>query len=246
MNSPDRWPLDAAYLTLRPCAPDAGAEEDGRSPARRRSPLPADEALAGHDLVLLRGVAGSGKTTLVQWLAVTAARDGCAERRARGRVPFVLPLRTLVRRADGLPAPADFLAAVRYPSRRGAGRLAGPGADGGPRAAARRRHRRDPGDPTASAPADWLRDLLDAYPGNQWLVTSRPSAVREDWLAAEGFTELALSPMSRDRRRRVHRTLAHGGPRRRPGPGTPRRVRDLAPGRRPHQAGSAAGSPPTP
>ena len=44
----------------------------------------------------------------------------------------------------------------------------------------------------------WLRELLDAYPGNQWLVTSRPSAVREDWLAPDGFTELVLSPMTGD------------------------------------------------
>src|SRR5262249_23787703 len=44
----------------------------------------------------------------------------------------------------------------------------------------------------------WLRDLLDVYPGNQWLITSRPSAVREDWLTADGFAELALTPMSRD------------------------------------------------
>ncbi|WP_373412962.1 NACHT domain-containing NTPase, partial [Streptomyces sp. NRRL B-24572] len=44
---------------------------------------------------------------------------------------------------------------------------------------------------------DWLRSLLDAYEGNRWLVTSRPTAVRDDWLAADGFTELALSPMTR-------------------------------------------------
>nr|WP_322725978.1 hypothetical protein [Streptomyces spongiae] len=41
----------------------------------------------------------------------------------------------------------------------------------------------------------WLVDLIDAYPGNRWLVTSRPSALREEWLADEGFTEFTLSPM---------------------------------------------------
>ena len=44
----------------------------------------------------------------------------------------------------------------------------------------------------------WLADLLIAYPGNLWLVTSRPSAVADDWLAAQDFSEFALSPMSRD------------------------------------------------
>ncbi|MER5222635.1 NACHT domain-containing protein [Streptomyces flaveus] len=192
-NSPDRWPLDAAYLTLQALRPTDDQEpEGGGYIASPGSPLPAEEAFADHDLVLLRGVAGSGKTTLVQWLAVTAARG---ER--GGRVPFVLPLRTLVRRADGLPAPADFLAAARVP-------IHGAAPDGWPDrvlTASRGLLLVDGIDeipePDRERTRRWLRDLLDAYPGNQWLVTSRPSAVREDWLAADGFTELALSPMSR-------------------------------------------------
>ncbi|GAB2955861.1 NACHT domain-containing protein [Streptomyces pseudoechinosporeus] len=191
-NSPDRWPLDAAYLTLQALRPtDDQEREGGGYIASTGSPLPAEEAFADHDLVLLRGVAGSGKTTLVQWLAVTAARGERGD-----RVPFVLPLRTLVRRADGLPAPADFLAATRVPFHgaapdgwpdrvltAGRGLLLVDGIDEIP-------------EPDRERTRRWLRDLIDAYPGNQWLVTSRPSAVREDWLAADGFTELALSPMN--------------------------------------------------
>ncbi|MFE9649073.1 NACHT domain-containing protein [Streptomyces sp. NPDC006365] len=191
-NSPNRWPLDAAYFTLQALRPTDDQEpEGGGYIASTGSPLPAEEAFADHDLVLLRGVAGSGKTTLVQWLAVTAARGERGD-----RVPFVLPLRTLVRRADGLPAPADFLAATRVPFHgvapdgwpdrvltAGHGLLLVDGIDEIPESDRERTRR-------------WLRDLIDAYPGNQWLVTSRPSAVREDWLAADGFTELALSPMS--------------------------------------------------
>ncbi|GGL06646.1 ATP-binding protein [Streptomyces flaveus] len=191
-NSPDRWPLDAAYLTLQALRPTDDQEpEGGGYIASPGSPLPAEEAFADHGLVLLRGVAGSGKTTLVQWLAVTAARGERGD-----RVPFVLPLRTLVRRADGLPAPADFLAAARVPIHgaapdgwpdrvltAGRGLLLVDGLDEIP-------------EPDRERTRRWLRDLIDAYPGNQWLVTSRPSAVREDWLAADGFTELALSPMS--------------------------------------------------
>ncbi len=192
VNSPDRWPLDAAYLTLQALRPATG-DEDGGVVGSPGLPLSADEALSEQDLVLLRGVAGSGKTTLVQWLAVTAARGERGD-----RIPFVLPLRTLVRRPDGLPAPADFLAAVRVPFHGaapdgwadrvlGAGRglLLVDGIDEIP-------------EPDRERTRHWLRDQLDAYPGNQWLVTSRPSAVRENWLAADGFTELSLSPMSRD------------------------------------------------
>ncbi|WP_371669923.1 NACHT domain-containing protein [Streptomyces sp. NBC_00289] len=192
-DSPDRWPLDAAYLSLQalgPAGDDHATGPGGLHISSAATARPADQTLAEHERVLLRGVAGSGKTTLVQWLAVTAARGERGD-----RVPFVLPLRTLVRRPDGLPAPDAFLAAVRVPFHAsgpdgwadrvlGAGRglLLVDGIDEIPER--EREHTRR-----------WLRDLLDVYPGNQWLVTSRPSAVREDWLTPDGFTELALTPM---------------------------------------------------
>ncbi|MFE2969530.1 NACHT domain-containing protein [Streptomyces sp. NPDC059340] len=196
VNSPERWPLDAVYLGLQAVRATEDAEATGPNGthiAAAGSTLPAEQALAEQDLVLLRGVAGSGKTTLVQWLAVTAARGERGD-----RIPFVLPLRTLVRRPDGLPAPDGFLAAARVPFHAtqpdgwsdrvlGAGRglLLVDGIDEIPERDRERTRR-------------WLRELLDVYPGNQWLVTSRPSAVREDWLTPDGFTELALTPMSRD------------------------------------------------
>ncbi|MFE9098328.1 NACHT domain-containing protein [Streptomyces sp. NPDC007264] len=189
-DSPDRWPLDAAYLSLRALRP---GEESGTGIATAATTLPADGALADHDRVLLRGVAGSGKTTLVQWLAVTAARGQRGD-----RIPFVLPLRTLVRRPGGLPAPDGFLDAVRVPFHTtqppgwadrvltaGRALLLVDGIDEIPERERERTRR-------------WLRDLLDVYPGNQWLVTSRPSAVRADWLTPDGFAEFALAPMDRD------------------------------------------------
>ncbi|MFI9171118.1 NACHT domain-containing protein [Streptomyces lincolnensis] len=194
VNTRAHWPLDAAYLSLQALGPDTEDDHatgpDGAHIATAATTLPAEQALAEHDRVLLRGVAGSGKTTLVQWLAVTAARGERGD-----RVPFVLPLRTLARRTDGFPAPDAFLTAVHVPfhanqpagwadrvltARRGL--LLIDGIDEIPERDRERTRR-------------WLRDLLDVYPGNQWLVTSRPSAVREDWLTPDGFTELALTPM---------------------------------------------------
>ncbi|MGW5866388.1 NACHT domain-containing protein [Streptomyces sp. NPDC055239] len=218
-NSPGRWPLDAAYMSLETTADSSlvymsarrmtyelsqeGAEHEQwvNQVEQTAAPYPADQALASHDRVLLRGEAGSGKTTLVQWLAVSAARTapGDDDRMTYlyDRIPYVLPLRTLTRHGERLPAPADFLSAVGSP-------LAGTqpkGWESRVLAAGRALILVDGIDEIPeserSRTKEWLGDLIDAYPGNRWLVTSRPSAVREDWLTAEDFTELTLSPMSR-------------------------------------------------
>ncbi|MER8057246.1 MULTISPECIES: NACHT domain-containing protein [unclassified Streptomyces] len=188
-DSPDRWPLEVAYLSLEATAVEDAPPDPvpGEHPLTATGRLRAEEALLADSRVLLRGDAGSGKTTLVQWLAVTAAREG-------GRVPYVLPLRTLIR-AGTLPAPDGFLKAVSCPLTppqgwaervlaTGRGLILVDGLDEIPTAD---RHRT----------RDWLRALLAACPGNHWLLTSRPTAVRPDWLAQEGFRELTLAPMRR-------------------------------------------------
>jgi hypothetical protein len=192
-NSPDSWSLSATYLNLGVDVPDEAAGPEGPQP-----PIPVDQALAGSERVLLRGIAGAGKTTLVQWLAVaTAAGRLSGELSAlHGRIPFVLPVRRFAGRA--FPAPAEFLAAARHPLagtepngwavrvlRAGRGLLLIDGIDEAP-AGRREEIRRQ------------LDALLRMFPGNLWLVTSRPSAVRDDWLAAQRFTELSLAPMSRE------------------------------------------------
>ncbi|GDY55469.1 hypothetical protein SVIO_060920 [Streptomyces violaceusniger] len=192
------WPLDAAYLSLEavsseeerpPGDPfgDAPAVTHTALPAPLPAPLPAvvpaDRALSGHQRVLLRGIAGSGKTTLVQWLAVCTARQESLRglEQLIGRIPFVLPLRTIARQ-ESLPSPASFLASVHNPLdgaqppgwadrvlTAGRGLLLIDGIDEIPE---RDRERT----------RAWLADLLIAYPDNLWLVTSRPSAVADDWL----------------------------------------------------------------
>ncbi|MGW1248005.1 NACHT domain-containing protein [Streptomyces sp. NPDC002535] len=213
-DAPEKWPLDVAYLSLEATGgpgqenPWTGPDTDTAAYAGIRAavhpgaPLGgrADRTLARHDKVLLRGAAGSGKTTLVQWLAVSAAREdapaGDADGMAylRHRVPFVLPLRALTRHGERLPAPDRFLSAVDCPLSppegwadrvlaAGRGLVLVDGIDEIPEAERGRARR-------------WLRDLLDAYDGNRWLVTSRPTAVSDDWLASDGFAELTLAPMS--------------------------------------------------
>ncbi|MFJ4903960.1 NACHT domain-containing protein [Streptomyces sp. NPDC093249] len=218
-HSPDEWPLDMAYLSLEATGRET-ARSDGNSPAAPGHGVPADRALHRHPRVLLRGVAGSGKTTLVQWLAITSAgapgstgRTGPAGQAGQAgqagtmgqagqagttgsAVPFVLPLRTLTRHDGPLPPADRFLSAVGCPLtppdgwadrvlRAGRGVVLVDGIDEVP-------------EPERARTRRWLRDLVDAYDGpNRWLVTSRPSAVKDDWLGADGFTELTLSEMSR-------------------------------------------------
>ncbi|ARZ69498.1 signal transduction protein [Streptomyces albireticuli] len=204
----ETWPLDAAYLSLELVG--AGGPADGQGfepptgdpagPARSvPAPQRAEEALAGQRRVLLRGAAGSGKTTLLQWLATVTARGDLPPGLGHlsGCMPLTLPLRTLIRQGE-LPQPEEFLAAAARPlaglpaaqgwvTRRlaeGTALILIDGVDEVPEADRRR---------TLS----WLKDLLAAYPDARYVLTTRPSAVREGWLSDAGFTELELQPMSR-------------------------------------------------
>ena len=204
-DSPDRWPLDVAYLSLEATGADPDdllfrslvGPDDLAQHSPSAAPVRADLALTRHDKVLLRGPAGAGKTTLVQWLTTSAAAEKPTDGMGYlyGRVPFVLPLRALTRHGERLPSPDGFLSAAGCPLTppegwadrvlaAGRGLVLVDGIDEIPEAERGRAR-------------DWLRGLLDTYEGNRWLVTSRPTAVRDDWLAPEGFTELTLSPMAR-------------------------------------------------
>ncbi|SCK58310.1 NACHT domain-containing protein [Streptomyces sp. WMMB 322] len=201
LNHSREWPLDTAYLNLE--VTQRSDEADWADTHSGSSWTPAvhhrvDEALARHKRVLLRGVAGSGKTTLMQWLAVSTAD----QRRLTGdlvhlsgMVPFVLPLRTLARGGEPLPDPERFLGAVGCP-------LAGAQPHGWATrvlSAGRGLILVDGIDEVTEDDRErtrrWLCDLLVAFPGSRLLVTSRPSAVREEWLGSEDFAELSLSGM---------------------------------------------------
>ena len=223
-NTPDNWSLDATYLSLsaefdnpedRTEAAPPRADGDSGEPV-----LPADRALGGHERVLLRGVAGSGKTTLVQWLAVSTARDALPPELAslRGRIPFVLPVRRFAR--EGFPPRTTSCAAVRHPladeapdgwgagcCTEGAALLLVDGIDEAPES-----ERRAAARPARRADAQLLGQLL---PGHV------PSLGRgANWLADEGFDELTLAPMNRDQ---VAAFITAGTrrPRRRRGQGPP-------------------------
>ncbi|MFE9637356.1 NACHT domain-containing protein [Streptomyces sp. NPDC006463] len=180
------WSLDLSYVSLQVADAAQGVER-------------VEQALAGRQRTVVMGTAGSGKTTLVQWLAVNAARGTLPDLlgHLNGSVPFVLPLRSLAD-LDSFPSPEELLAAVGCPL------------DGAqPRGWARRvfDHGRalvlvdgvdeiSPEQRTRTR--DWLQALLEEYPRGCYVVTTRPASVREDWLDDVGFRRLALLPMSAD------------------------------------------------
>lgn len=198
-NTPDNWSLDATYLSLSAEFDNQTDDTPEPRPGDTGEPvLPADRALAGHERVLLRGVAGAGKTTLVQWLAVSTARDALPPEleALRGRIPLVLPVRRFAR--EGFPSPDDLLTAIRHPLADEApdgwvarvlteerGLLLVDGIDEAPES-------------ERAALRGQLRRLMRIYSGNFCLVTARHSAVEPNWLADEGFDELSLAPMNRD------------------------------------------------
>lgn len=179
-----RYPLSVAYISL-------AADGDDDAPGQR-----VEELLARGRRIFIRGEAGLGKTTLLQWIAVRSARRDFPEPLTawNDTVPFLVPLRRYADR--DLPAPERFLDEVgrhiaeempqgwvQRQLRSGRGLVLVDGVD--ELVADRRDEARA-----------WLRSLTDAFPEARFVVTSRPSAVESDWLVAEGFAGASLLPMT--------------------------------------------------
>uniref|UniRef100_A0AAU3H698 NACHT domain-containing protein n=1 Tax=Streptomyces sp. NBC_01401 TaxID=2903854 RepID=A0AAU3H698_9ACTN len=200
LNHPGRpsWPLDLAYLSLSLGDAHETAEKIHPRASTQRPPnsIRVEQALIDRRRILVRGLAGCGKTTLLQWLAVTAARHSFPDEisHLNDCVPFFLRLRTLSR-IGRLPTPSAYLQAVGchladdQPNgwvqrilTEGRGLILIDGVD-----EVAQNLRKDT--------RDWLQELLASYPDNQYLVTTRPSAVREGWLGDSNFSELTIHPM---------------------------------------------------
>ncbi|HEV2783231.1 MAG TPA: NACHT domain-containing protein [Actinophytocola sp.] len=209
MRHRPRLALSVAYLSLTVSERDSREHQSrpgtdrlaehwfGRTADRdRTSTVRVEAAIGAARRTLVRGEAGSGKTTLLDWLAVTAARGGFTDALAgwNGCVPFPVRLRRYV--DSDLPRPEQFLdnAAswlagimpegwVHRCLRSGRALVLVDGVDEVP-AAKRHSVRR------------WLGELVTAYPTARVVVTARPAAAEERWLAEEGFGSVVLEQMS--------------------------------------------------
>ena len=194
-----RHSLSVAYITLSverqttrwQKEPSRGADIHGSHDVV----LPVDAALSGPRCLLLRGDAGSGKTTLLKWVAVRcAARDFEGPLSSwNNTIPFFIRLRQFVDKP--LPTPADFPALVAPAIMETAPRgwvteqlnsdralVLVDGVDEIPKV-------------QRGQVRDWLDNLVGSFEGARFLVTSRPGAVEEGWLASEGFDDAKFQSM---------------------------------------------------
>jgi hypothetical protein len=184
-----RHSLSVAYVSLRLLPREADRTEETTA-VRVEAALPRDTRW------LIRGAPGSGKTTLIRWIAVTGARLGFQPplNDWNGYVPFIISLRQFAERP--LPAPLSFPALgapalgssaptqwVRSVLSSGRALLLVDGIDEVP-------------EPRRLEVRDWLKDLCGSYPQSIFIVSSRPHAVEDDWLTSEQFMEADLTEMN--------------------------------------------------
>ncbi|USX51766.1 NACHT domain-containing NTPase [Lentzea sp. HUAS12] len=185
-RAPRRHSFDSSYVSLAVARVGDTDELTGAG-------LPVAAALADAHRVLIRGGAGAGKTTFLRWLAMNAlGQTRASGDEWLGLVPFFVPLR----QCTTLPKPEEFISAtasmieeekppgwVTARLKEGRALVLVDGVDElvwERRAEARR----------------WLEELVTAYPGARYAVTTRPAAVPEDWLEDLDFAAFDLLPLS--------------------------------------------------
>lgn len=185
--------FDHAYVSLavaRSGRRPAGEDDDELTGAG----IDVANGFREHRRVLLRGGAGAGKTTLLRWLAVDASRLSPDASVGPGQVPFFVPLRQFAHREfpspEGLPETVAKVIAAEMPPgwvgevfRAGRALLLVDGVN--ELEPVRRLEARE-----------WLEQLTAAYSDARVVVSARPFAIPEDWLAAGGFVTFDLLPLS--------------------------------------------------
>ena len=180
------YQLTLAYISLR---------VDGSGDQTQIKQRFIEDRLAASQRTMILGRAGSGKTTILQWIAVRAARSDLTGPLANlnGCVPFFIRLREYV--DSSLPQPEDFVATI-------APMLTGEVPSGWVRAQLRSGRAILLVDGVDELPESerervvvWLRDLIQLFPNVRYVVTTRSAAVSTHWLDDLGFIHTVLEAM---------------------------------------------------
>jgi Calcineurin-like phosphoesterase/NACHT domain len=224
------YSLTVAYVSLNLSDEEAteteGEEEEDDLTLTNQTTFPAEQVfdnLADKGRLLIRGIAGSGKTTILRWAAVQSARNQTTATHAakqkllpikpllsgheeeidaafadpardwRHKIPFIIRLRNCI---DGqLPRPCEFhlLLAKELPDppagwiddvlSSGRALVMFDGVDEVPL------RLRD-------ATMREIRELIDAYADNYFVVTTRPEAVEKYEFIERGFLSARVEPMA--------------------------------------------------
>jgi hypothetical protein len=152
------------------------------------------DQLATLPRLVIRGRAGSGKTTVLQWLAVRAARQDFYGRSQtlNGLTPFFLRLREYA--GASLPTPEEFLDKIApllapegrdWPRRQLTSGTALVLIDGVDELPEKQR----------PAVVNWLREMTELFPGARYVVTTRHGAIDDGILEDLDFVVSDLQPM---------------------------------------------------
>ncbi len=169
-----------------------------KSIANRREDYGAEsvqEQIGLSPRLLIKGRAGTGKTTILQWLAVRAARTYFSGRASflNDRSPFFLRLREYVGRE--LPTPEEYLDKLapllapegrewpRQQLKAKKGLVLIDGIDELP-------------DKQRSTIGPWLHEMTELFPGNRYVLTTRPGAIDDDVFEEMGFEIAQIQPMT--------------------------------------------------
>lgn len=175
------YSLTTAYIALT-------AVSDGR-------PIRVDNLLNQTQRLLLLGDAGAGKSTFLRWIGVNAARRSLSADLDEWNsfVPFLIPLRQFAQ--TGLPRPAEFATAACGP-------MAGLEPTGWVSSVLANGRACILVDGADELPVDrlpdivaWLSELVASFPNARYVVTSRPTGTRSNWLKHIGFTNATIQPM---------------------------------------------------
>ncbi|WP_433385583.1 NACHT domain-containing protein [Micromonospora sp. KLBMP9576] len=207
-----RQPVRVAYMRLRSTPPRAPSGTPGGPESADRDPLKVDATLGravkaalarGTDGVrlLLTGVAGSGKTTITQWLAITLAeqRLPATLSHLQDCVPVVVQLRHVHSGGAG----PSYGSMVRASAHRGRAELVGwiqKKLDTG-RALVVFDGLDELAPHDVSPTMAWMEKVVAAHPAAHYVVTSRPDNIDYARFAAHGFQQLSLLETTPDEAR---------------------------------------------
>jgi hypothetical protein len=160
-------------------------------------PVSVDEIAKEFPFILIRGQAGSGKTTVLRWMAVQMAKGQFQIQLEQGfgnALPFYIRLRDFT--GKPLPTPEGFLYFA-------APNLAGTM----PYGWVHRQLEKIGGSVILIDGIDeltvdkrgqvkeWITGLQSTFPNTRMIVTSRPSAVSNGWLTEEHFVSTEVRPL---------------------------------------------------